>query len=175
MATTKPRITVTLNERTYNVLKVIGDLGSSTMSGFISEMLDSALPTLERMAVTFQKIKQAQEGERARFLESIDDAQAAIEPVVMQTLGQFDLFLGRIEQAAEGMGGRGSCGAAAPAPLPSAGAASPPTNRGVTPTQPTPAKASRGKASRAVSEKKVLKKVVEKTGVKTTTRRGVRP
>ena len=62
----------------------------------------------ERMAATFQKIKRAQDAERARFLESVDEAQAAIEPVVMQTLGQFDLFLGAIDRAADvvGVGGR---------------------------------------------------------------------
>ena len=158
MATTKPRITVTLNERTYNVLKVIGDLGSSTMSGFISEMLDSALPTLERMAVTFQKIKQAQEGERARFLESIDDAQAVLEPVVMETLGQFDLFMGKIDRAIEGRGARDGGAAGALPPLPSASVPSPPTNRGDTPTRAHASKPKQGKASRAVSTAKVLKK-----------------
>ncbi len=154
MATTKPRITITLNDKSYAVLKAISECSGQPMSTFVTEMLDSARPTLERMATTFQKIKRAQDAERARFLENMDEAQAAIEPVVMQTLGQFDLFLGRIEQAAEGMGGRGSCGAAAPAPLPSAGAASPPTNRGDTPTRGKHLKASSGKASGPVLKKK---------------------
>ena len=76
MATSKPRITITLNQRTYDVIKSIGDLGNGTMSGFVSEMLDSALPTLERMAVTFQAIQKAQTAERGKFLASMDRAQA---------------------------------------------------------------------------------------------------
>ena len=159
MATTKPRITITLNDKSYAVLKAISECSGQPMSTFVTEMLDSARPTLERMATTFQKIKRAQDAERARFLENMDEAQAAIEPVVMQTLGQFDLFLGRIEQAAEGMGGRGSCGAAAPAPLPSAGAAPPPTNRGDTPTRAHASKPKRSKASGPVLKKQVLKKI----------------
>ena len=158
MATTKPRITITLNDKSYAVLKAISECSGQPMSTFVTEMLDSARPTLERMATTFQKIKRAQDAERARFLENMDDAQAAIEPFVMQTLGQFDLFLGRIEQAAEGMGGRGSCGAAAPAPLPSAGAASPPTNRGDTPIRAHSSKPKQGKASGAVLKNAVSKK-----------------
>ena len=99
MATTKPRITITLNQRTYEVLKAIGDLGDKPMSAFVSEMLDSALPTLERMAATFQAIKGAQETERGRFLASLDRAQSLLEPAVMEAVGQFDLFLATVETA----------------------------------------------------------------------------
>lgn len=158
MATAKPRITVTLDQHTYDVLKVITDCGGQPMSAFVSEMLDSARPTLERMAATFQKIKQAQDAERSRFLESVDEAQAALEPVVMHTLGQFDLFLGAVEKAVEGRGAGSGRAAGAPSPLPSASAWSPSTNRGDTPTRGKPRKASSGKASGPVLKKEVLKK-----------------
>ena len=100
MATTKPRITITLNQRTYEVIKAIGELGGQPMSAFVSEMLDSALPTLERMAATFQAVKTAQTAERGKFLSSLDRAQAALEPAVMEAVGQFDLFLATVETAA---------------------------------------------------------------------------
>ena len=154
MATTKPRITITLNQRCYNTLKAISDCSGKPMSGFISEMMESASPTLERMAATFQKIKTAQDAERSRFLETIDEAQSAIEPVVMETLGQFDLFLGKIDAAADAMTERE---ARAPGSA-AAAAASPPTNRGDTPIREHASKPSSGKASRAISEKQVLKK-----------------
>lgn len=156
MATAKPRITVTLNDKSYAVLKAISDCSGQPMSTFISEMLDSARPTLERMATTFQKIKNAQVAERSRFLETIDEAQSAIEPVVMETLGQFDLFLGKIETAVEG----GQTVAAKRLPLPSSTAdSSPPTNRGDTPPRGKRLKASSGKASEEDLEKVVLKKI----------------
>ena len=158
MATKNPRITITLTDKTYALLKAISGCTSQPMSTFVTEMLETASPTLERMAVTFQKIKQAQEIERSRFMETLDDAQAAIEPVVMQTLGQFDLFLGKIERAADVPASvptrkRGPEGGAAAAP-----ASSPPTNRGDTPTRRSASKPSNGKASKAVSKKEVLKK-----------------
>lgn len=155
MATTKPRITITLNQRCYNTLKAISDCSGKPMSGFVSEMMESASPTLERMAATFQKIKTAQDVERSRFLETIDEAQAAIEPVVMETLGQFDLFLGKIDAAADAMTERE---ARAPGSA-AAAAASPPTNRGVTPKREKSPQPSTAKASKPVSKSKVLKKV----------------
>lgn len=154
MATTKPRITITLNDKSYAVLKAISDCSGQPMSTFVTEMLDSARPTLERMAATFQKIKRAQDEERGRFLKKVDDAQAAIEPVVMQTLGQFDLFLGRIEEAVDGAV---DAAQAAPTDQPPP-KRSPPTNRGDTPSKVKGRKASPGKASRVVSPSKVLKK-----------------
>ena len=53
MATTKPRITITLNDTSYAVLKAISECSGQPMSTFVTEMLDSARPTLERMAATF--------------------------------------------------------------------------------------------------------------------------
>ena len=154
MATTKPRITITLNDKSYAVLKAISECSGQPMSTFVTEMLDSARPTLERMAATFQTIKRAQDAERARFIEKVDEAQVAIEPVVMQTLGQFDLFLGRIEQAVDG---RPDAAQAAPSDQPPPQRA-PLTNRGDTPRKGTGRKASNGKASKAVPAAKVLKK-----------------
>ena len=136
MATTKPRITVTLTERQHEVIKTIAGIGGGSMSAFISEMLESALPTLERMAATFQKVKQAQDQEKGRFLASMDRAQAALEPVVMEAVGQFDLFLGRIEAAADGAAGDAGGAHAAT----SDAAAAPTTNRGATPKRAKTAK-----------------------------------
>lgn len=145
MATTKPRITVTLSQRQYDVLKVISDCGGNPMSAFITEMLEVSLPTLERMAATFQQIKIAQDKQKTKFAEVLNDAQVALEPIAMSALDQFDLFLGRVEEAAA-PGVRGTSGAGTAA-HPSA----PATNRGATPPLAKTRKPSIGKASRAVS------------------------
>ena len=108
-----------MNQRTYEVLKTIGTLGDQPMSAFVSEMLDSALPTLERMAATFQAIKNAQTTERVKFLESMDRAQAVLEPAVMEAVGQFDLFLATVEDAvADGGRDEGAAPAATADPRP---------------------------------------------------------
>lgn len=151
MATKNPRITITLNPNVYRVLQSISETSGQPMSSFVVEMIEGALPTIERMAATFQKVKRAQEGERKRFLEALDDAQSAIEPVVMETIGQFDLFLGKIGTAADALADGGAAAAAG-------ASASPPTNRGDTPQREKRLKASTGKASKPVVGSKVLKK-----------------
>lgn len=157
MATTKPRITVTLTKRQHEVLRTISECGGQPMSTFVSEMLEAALPTLERMAATFQKIKKAQELERAKFLESMDEAQAAIEPVVMEAVGQFDLFLGKMEKAA-GVAGAPDARERAAAPAAPEAPPAPLTNRGVTPTRGKARKGRQDKASDAIPGGELLKK-----------------
>ena len=157
MATTKPRITVTLTKRQHDVLRTISECGGQPISTFVSEMLEAALPTLERMAATFQKIKKAQELERAKFLESMDEAQAAIEPVVMEAVGQFDLFLGKMEKAA-GVAGAPDARERAAAPAAPAAPPAPLTNRGVTPTRGKARKGRQDKASEAIPGGELLKK-----------------
>lgn len=158
MATTKPRITITLDDRTYAVIRAISKFGGQPMSTFVSDILDGARPTMERMAATFQAIRKAQDAERSRFLSTIDDAQAAVEPVILEAMGQFDLFLGRVEKAASAVEGAdaGSAGGAPENAI--AAGTSPSTNRGDTPHRGKGRKASTGAASRPISKKQVLKK-----------------
>lgn len=58
MPTSKPRITVTLTEYQHAILRRISDSGGLSMSSVISEFMVAAQPTLERMADTFQQLRQ---------------------------------------------------------------------------------------------------------------------
>lgn len=100
MATTKSRITVTLSDRQYAAIKTISDNSGQSMSAFLGELLEQSLPVLERMGATFRKIKSAQDEHRARIASELDHAQTAMEPIVAQAIGQFDLFFTRIEAEA---------------------------------------------------------------------------
>lgn len=155
MATTKPRITVTLTQRQHDVLRVISDCGGQPMSAFISDMLEQALPVLERMAESFRKIKAAQDEQKKRIVEELDQAQAEVEPVLEQVLGQFDLFMTKVEQAT--LAGADGVREHASAPALVAGS-TPVTNRGVTPSPSHPPKRPRRKASEAISSPKVSSK-----------------
>ena len=106
---------------------------------------------MERMAESFRKIKAAQDEQKRRMVADLDQAHAEVEPVLEQVLGQFDLFMSRIERAA-GAGdaaGGAAAGPAAPTPV---------TNRGVTPSPSHPPKRPRRKASEAISSPKVSSK-----------------
>ena len=108
------------------------------MSVFISEMLEMSLPTLERMAVTFQKMKQSQDIQRSKLVETLDEAQAALEPIALSAVDQLDLFLGRIEAGLPGLTDAPRGALASPATLPPA----PATNRGATEPRAKPRKPS---------------------------------
>ena len=153
MATTKPRITVTLTERQHEVLKIISDTGGQSMSALLGELVEVSLPTFERMANTFQKLRQAQTIERAKMIEVFDQAQAALEPIALAAVDQFDLFCGRLEGAAEGAPDGSEATPAAPRAAPAA----PSTNRGATLSEGTGGKAGPARVSK-VSEKKSFSK-----------------
>lgn len=137
MATTKPRITVTLTERQHRVLKAMSDYGGQSMSAFIGEVLEQSLPVLERMAESFRRIRAAQDEQKRRIVQELDQAQTEMEPMLDQVIGQFDLFVTRLESAA----------------LPEAPPSTPVTNRGVTPPPLPSPKPLRRKASRTSSRK----------------------
>lgn len=155
MATTKPRITVTLTQRQHDVLRVISDCGGSSMSAFISEILEQSLPVLERMAESFRKIKAAQDEQKKRIIADLDHAQAEVEPVLEQVLGQFDLFMSRVERAAGAAAADSARGAAAAAVD---AAPTPVTNRGVTPSPSRPPKPAPRKELRVSAPPKVFPK-----------------
>lgn len=146
MATTKPRITVTLTDRQYELLQAMSKFAGKPMSATITELIDAAAPTLERMAATFQRISEHQNLERQRIAKQLEEAQAVMEPLVMSTLDQFDLFLGKIEEAAA-VGARDSEATRATA---ADATPTPATNRGVTPLHGKPLKPAPRKASRPV-------------------------
>lgn len=147
MATTKPRITITLSDRQYQLIKAITESSGHSMSGMIVDLLESAEPILEKMAVTFQKMKQATDLQRSHLAKSMDEAQAALEPLALAGLDQFDLFLGKIESVSTGADS--ATGAAR---------LSPSTNRGVTPNPSNTRKPTASKPLKPVSKNKVLKK-----------------
>lgn len=174
MATKRPRITITLNERQHAVLQAISRTGGQSMSGFVTGMIEAALPTLERMAATFQVVHQAHEQERARFVQAMDRAQQHVEPLALLAVNQLDLFLDEMTHQPEPVaaGTRpGSSTGTDPLPERPAGrkktgakraagdAPTPRTNRGVTPHPQTARKAApaanlRGKPIRNVDSRK---------------------
>lgn len=129
MATTKPRITVTLTKRQHEVFQSLSASSGQSMSSLIGEIIEVSMPTFERMAATFQKLKASRDLERSKIAQALDEAQSALEPIALAAVGQFDLFLGRVDAAADV--GRMQPHAAASS---SGGGTQPPSaNRGVTP------------------------------------------
>lgn len=155
MATSKPRITITLTERQHAVLRSLSKSTGQSMSAYVVEFLEVALPTLERVAATMQALAQARETDIQRVREQLEDAQRVFEPVAMAAVAQADMFLGKIELAA-------SDGGRAPAAAGAGGSSTPSTNRGVT---PTPAKSLKPKPGAASGQVRRRSQKTEKRGV----------
>lgn len=152
MATTKPRITVTLEPHTYSLLRSISEASKQPMSGIVSEFMEGAAPVFERMAVTWQKLSKAKTIDRRAFYRTLDDAEKAMAPLVSSVHENLDLFLGKVEEAAAPTRGARSAARGGVA------VRTPPTNRGVTEAKRKPSKPSRGAASKPISKEKVFVK-----------------
>lgn len=155
MATNKPRITITLTKRQHEVITAISDASGQSMSSILGEIVEVTMPTFERMAATLQKIKSVRQLEQSRLADAMENAQAALEPIAMAAVGQFDLFLANVESAA-GM-------AATPARAGGAGlpesTSAPATNRGATPSGEKAGKPRRTSNSSGSRSKTFSKKV----------------
>jgi hypothetical protein len=161
VATKKPRVNVTLTQNQYNVFKSLSDSSGQAMSALIGEIVELSMPTFERMAATFQQLKKAKDADRARMAVAFEETQSFLEPLALAAVGQFDLFLGKIEDvltpridASARSVSRGVSTASAP-----------PTNRGVTPLVQETLQANNSKGLRPVLDKKVSKKVSRKKEV----------
>lgn len=115
MATTKPRITITITHRQHELLKAISEATGASMSANVSELLETCEPVLERIANTMQKLQSINAQRKASVAAALDEAQSALEPVMDAALGQFDLFSSRLERAAAGDGDARAASGPAPA------------------------------------------------------------
>jgi hypothetical protein len=93
MSTTKPRITVTLEPRTYEVIARLSAVGGESMSQIVAQFVDLAVPSLERVVVILERAKAAPEKVRAGLAASIERAEADMLPAMLSSVGQFDMFL----------------------------------------------------------------------------------
>lgn len=80
MATTKPRITVTLEPATHEVLKRMSDLGGESMSSLVSSLVELAAPTLKRAADIIEAAKGADEKALQAFVGALGEAEARLVP-----------------------------------------------------------------------------------------------
>ena len=93
MSTTKPRITVTLEPRTYEVLSRLSAAGGDSMSALVSQVVDVAVPSLERVVAILERAKAAPQEALAGLSAAIDRAERQLLPALMEAQGQSDLFV----------------------------------------------------------------------------------
>ena len=109
MPTAKPRITVTLEPHSHEVLSRLSAASGDSMSQIVSGFVEMAIPSLERVVAIMERAKAAPEEFRAGLRASIDRADRTLVPALEQAIGQADMFLaGAVASAASAVSEGGS-------------------------------------------------------------------
>ena len=105
MATTKPRINVTLEPHRYAMFKRLSALQGVSMSALIGELLEAVAEPMERVCVVLEAAAKAPGDLKAGLRSAVDRAEATLMPSALKAIDQFDMFMGDVEGligAAEG-------------------------------------------------------------------------
>ena len=102
MPTAKPRVQVTVTPAQFDLLRRLSKLQQRSMSAVLSELFATIEPVLERVAVVLEAAVRAQSSALDGLRSATEDAQAEIEPLLTNALGQLDLLVqaAGVDQAA---------------------------------------------------------------------------
>lgn len=104
MATTNPRITVTLAPEVHAVLRRVAQLAGNSQSAIVGDLLLSSLPVFDRMVQALEAAEALkQEGMKApqAIKDSLERAQAKLESQLELSLGEMDQGLRPMLKEAE--------------------------------------------------------------------------
>lgn len=146
MATTRPRITITLTEKQHRLLKSISESSGNSMSYLVTDIIETSEPILERTASAFSHLKELNEENKRKIKQAMQSAQDVIEPMAFKAINQMDCFIDTLTEIHQ-----------------PAKQTSPATNRGDTIPKRKDLKAAPHKTSKPISRKKVSKKNEAKT------------
>ena len=93
MATDKPRINMALRQEHYDVVTRLAKLQGRSRSAVVVELLEAAIPVLERVVVVGEAAKRAHVVANEELRSSLEKAEAALMPHVNAALGQLDMLL----------------------------------------------------------------------------------
>lgn len=107
MPTINPRVTVTISPQVAAVLKELSDAGGNSQSAIVGELLETALPVLERVALALRAAASIQSTARDEIAAGLGRAQDKMEAQLPLLLGELDAQIRPILDAAERVGRRG--------------------------------------------------------------------
>lgn len=98
MPTAKPRIAVTLNQHTFDVIARMADLQGCSRGSIVAELLDSVAPALTRTVALLEAASQAPQQVRDGLRAVVEDAHNDLVGVSGDALQQLDFLLGEFER-----------------------------------------------------------------------------
>lgn len=90
MATTKPRLTITLEPHTHLVISTLAKLQGGSKSKVITDLLDSVVPVLERTARVLQMAEAAQTSVTQDMKTAFEDSEKKLEKMINQAMGEME-------------------------------------------------------------------------------------
>lgn len=104
MATSKPRITITLEPHRHELLRRLAAHQGVSMSSIVVDLLETVAPVLERVCVAIESAKKAQDSVRVNLVRMAEESEQAVQPLLAQAMGQLDIFLSACGDAAQSEG-----------------------------------------------------------------------
>lgn len=127
MATNKPRLTITLPEKTAEQLRRISELTGNSQSSIVSECLEQAEAVFERLILVLDAAEKAKAAVSRESMKSLNEAQRRIEKQLGLALSDFN----SVTEPFLGAFGEGTAPAGGTSKAPRRRKATPLSNRGV--------------------------------------------
>jgi len=99
MATTKPRINVTLEPHRFELYKRLAALQGVSMSALVVELLEAVAEPMERVCVVLEAAKTAPASVLNGLRSAIGKAEAELMPNALKVIEQGDVFFTEVENA----------------------------------------------------------------------------
>lgn len=96
MATTKPRITVTLDQAVYDLYRELAEVQGCSMSSLVSDLLYATVPVQQQVLAAMKTALSMQEGSRAEFLQQLQQAHLEASEMVAPMMSVLEGFGGTL-------------------------------------------------------------------------------
>lgn len=101
MATTKPRITITLEPEVYDLFKGLSEAQGRPMARIISELLTEVSPPLQRTLSLLMAAKQAPKQVLEQLAANFEMAERDVKGMFGESMVQLDALLGDLQRGLE--------------------------------------------------------------------------
>ena len=98
MSTSKPRVSVTLDPETYEVLHGLAQLNGESLSAVIGGLLDAVAPTVLRVVEAGRRFETLSQGMQEQVRSTFNAAEAEIAPALLDLQEQAFALLSVVEE-----------------------------------------------------------------------------
>lgn len=102
MATKKPRITVTLDQESYEALEQVSQAQGASMSSVLADVWREASPVMLRVVKLLREAQAAKDGVGDRIREIAVEAELTMVPMARELISNLDMFEHSVGEALRG-------------------------------------------------------------------------